>query len=342
MTISDFRTWFDARFSLLAQEKIEAFSSQSKSAEVAEIASYITPLAQNGKRFRPFLVYSASGLDTEGADEHFLLLASVEFLHIFALIHDDIMDEADTRHAVLCAHNKFGQEYTPQIGEGIAILLGDIVFAWAYECLLEYMKAFPNLSGRVSVEFSRLIREVTHGQLLDILSPAQAPLSKEALVEKMTLKTARYSFVQPMRLGFVIAGDQETDQEFAESFGIPLGIGFQLQDDLLDITESEQTGKTCFSDIPSGQQTFLSWYMHNHASPEERTEFLVYFGKKESLSASEQSQLLEVLENSGALRYVQGECEHYFREANNTLELYDKERSSAWKDVIALVQERTK
>ncbi len=342
MTFLNFRSWFDTRFSCLVQDKIENFVLHSQSKEVGDIVSYIKLLSENGKRFRPYLVYTASGLDEEGANKHFLLLASVELLHIFALIHDDIMDDADTRHGVSCAHKKFAKQYTPAVSEGIAILLGDIVFAWAYECLLAYAREFPNYSDRITEEFTKLVSEVTHGQLLEILSRAQSPRDKNALIEKMKLKTARYSFVQPMRLGFIVKGDHPDDHAFAEAFGIPLGIGFQLQDDLLDSVPGDQTGKTRFTDIQSGQQTLLSWYMHHHATPEDRREFTTFFGKREPFSDTEESRILELLETSGAIAHVREESRHYFTQARNAIDIRNRDDASLWGNILSLVHERIK
>jgi hypothetical protein len=124
MNFQEFRSWFDERFSFLLQQKIEVFAAHSDSAAVREISAYVELLAANGKRFRPFLVYLSNGFDREIAEDHKDLFFAVELLHLFALIHDDIMDEADTRHGVTCAHKQFDAQYGTAVGEAIDILLG--------------------------------------------------------------------------------------------------------------------------------------------------------------------------------------------------------------------------
>lgn len=341
MKFSEFRIWFDERFKALLKQKINDFTSKSKSPDIVKIASYIEVVSQDGKRFRPFLIYRASGLERADIEKHFLLFASVELLHIFALIHDDIMDEADTRHGVVSAHKKFTDQYGNKTAESIGILLGDIVFAWAYECLFEYTKSFPNFKDRIVEEFSRLVVEVTHGQILDVLSPVQPQLDEKAIIEKMTLKTARYSFVQPIRIGFVISGDNIVDKNFAEKFGLSLGIAFQLQDDLFDSTTSTETGKTQLVDIGSKQQTLISWYMNNKSTNKQREEFLKFFGNKD-LSKNEKNRIVELLNSSGAIEYIKTLSEKYFDEAKQSIKISSVRNPKKWEDVLLLIKDRKK
>jgi len=336
-----FRIWFDERFFVLLGEKVAAFSEHSTSEDVAVIARYAIPLSQEGKRFRPFLVFSASGLSIEEADAHFSLFASVELLHLFALIHDDIMDGAQVRHGVLCAHQKFAEQYGSKTAEAIAILLGDIVLAWAYDCLFEYTGQYPETRDALVQEFTQLVSEVTHGQILDVLSPVQPPLSKEAIIQKMTLKTARYSFVQPLRLGMVMRGKEQTFDRFVEKFGVSLGIGFQLQDDLLDVVPKEQSGKSPFVDIETGQQTILSWYMYTEAPIESREAFLSLFRKK--LSDKDRETLSAILSESGAIAFTKALAQEYFTKAHEAIQEYvPEEHRPQWMATISLVAERKK
>lgn len=341
MNFSEFQTWFDEHFPRVLEQKVDTFCSLSESTDVSAVVSYIRAIAQDGKRFRPFLTYTASGLNREDCENHLLLFAGIELLHIFALIHDDIMDDADTRHGVTCAHRKFREQYGASTAEAIAILLGDIVFAWAYECIYEYTHTFPQFKDRIIEEFTRLVREVTHGQLLDVLSSVQSSLDEKAIVEKMTLKTARYSFVQPLRLGFVVKGDNPADQLFTEAFGVPLGIGYQIQDDLLDSAPTIQTGKTQFLDISSRQQTLLSWYMQYRATSEEQGEFLTFFGKQ-NIPEHTHGQLERLLESSGALAYCKAQSDQYFITAGDAIRAHRTSDSAQWENILMLVQKRNK
>lgn len=339
MNFSEFRSWFDERFSLLLQQKIDVFAAHSESAAVREISEYLTPLAANGKRFRPFLVYLASGVDRDTAEHHKDLFFAVELLHLFALIHDDIMDEADTRHGVTCAHKQFDAQYGATVGEAIGILLGDIVFAWTYECLMAYTQQYPATSERIQKEFTTLVSEVTHGQILDVLSPVQEPLSKEDIIQKMILKTARYSFVQPIALGYAAGGIPRDD--FVDSFGVAVGIGFQLQDDLLDVVPSSQSGKTSFVDIQAGQQTLLSWYMRSVATDNDRAAFENYSGNT-TMSDEEKKQCATLLDSAGAVAYVTEQIKEYFATAQQMIDLHKQSDNKCWQEIMDLVVGRKK
>ncbi len=341
MIFAEFRSWFDERFSLLLQEKIATFTAHSSSKDVQGIASYIETLGQGGKRFRPFLVSLGAGATKETQNKFFSLYAAVELLHLFALIHDDIMDKAETRHGVRCAHSAFRDRYGAHTSEAVAILLGDIVFAWAYECLLDYTQKVPEHSARLHQEFHLLVSEVTHGQLLDVLSPQQLPLSDMLLIEKMTLKTARYSFVRPLSLGFIVRGDSQDDQSFATAFGTALGIAFQLQDDLLDSSVSTTTGKSSFTDIQTKQQTLLSWYMEHQAKEEYKTVFHALFGKT-PLSEEDTHRLVIILEDSGAYTFVKERIAFYLDNTAQSIVTYDRHDADVWESVISLVSKREK
>jgi geranylgeranyl diphosphate synthase type I len=340
MNFGEFRTWFDERFTILLERKIANFITHSTNQDIPKIVSHLLPIAKNGKRFRPFLVYSASSVDTFEAENQFLLFASVELLHIFALIHDDIMDNADTRHGVVCAHKKFIDEYSPQTSEAIAILLGDLVFAWSYECLNEYTSNHPQRRDRITKEFTQLVSEVTHGQMLDILAPVQPPLTESQILEKMILKTARYSFVQPLHLGFIISGDKKDDHEFSEKFGVAIGIAFQLQDDLLDTYPSEQTGKSQFSDIENKNQTLLSQYIFR-SNTQNSTTLLNFWGKP--VDTDQKRHLLtELFTESGAIADIKTRIALYLTIAQETLSARNKTEQEKWNCIIELIAQRKK
>ncbi len=340
MNFGEFRTWFNAHFIILLEKKITGFTAHSSNHDIAPIVSYISSIAQNGKRFRPFLVYSASDLDQKNAEKHFLLLASVELLHVFALIHDDIMDKADTRHGIVCAHKKFAHEYGDDIGEAVAILLGDLVFAWVYECLFEYTSLFPQFRDRIAQEFTQLVSEVTHGQILDVLAPIQIQLEEKVILEKMILKTARYSFVRPLHMGFVLSGDNPQNHDFAEKFGLALGIGFQLQDDLLDTLPTEKTGKSQFSDFQNKSQTLLSQYLFQ--SKPEYTDRLMKFWGKPLTNPHDIQSLSQLLIESGAITHIEQLTKKYFTEAQSVVDTLKNTDEAKWNAIIELVAQRKK
>lgn len=331
MDFSTFRSWFDERFSTLLSDKIAEFTSYSASTEVAYIAQYAHDIAQGGKRFRPYLVYQA--LLPQDPEAHRELFAAVELLHVFALIHDDIMDDGTARHAVTCPHRHFTKRYHhARIGEGVAILLGDLVYQWSYECLLAYCAQHPRVGARLMEIYGELVREVIHGQMIDVISPTQPPFDEALITQKMYLKTARYSFVQPMRLGFAAAGTLDQHHEFAETFGRALGLMFQLQDDLIDV--SSEGDKSTFLDIETNQQTILSWYVQSKAGSPDAARFASYLGAPTTPEA--RKDISQILTDSGARAYVVSLIDGYYADACTCA------GETSWRTVADMVYTRTK
>ncbi len=327
MDFVSFRTWFDERFIPHVEQKVETFLGAHSSQEVGDIVRHVVAVADHGKRFRPFLAYTAHA--PENPEEHFSLYAAIELLHVFALIHDDIMDDATTRHSVSCIHTlateRTGSE---RVGDAMAILLGDAVFQWSHDALREYTKTHPQYRDELSAKFSELVSEVIYGQMLDVLSPTQAPLQEAVITDKMYFKTARYSFIQPMSLGYIAAGTFREKEQFAEGYGRALGLLFQMQDDLFDLQDNGS--KSSFVDIETNQQTILTWYMHHMTTSEIAIRFASYQGKV--LSAIERSEVLELIMSAGAYAYVQDQIEAYYQEA---LTFVSEEKWRAIADIVA-------
>ncbi len=328
MDLQSFRTWFDTLFINKITNNIREFNSYSASQDVQVVSEYLIPLASHGKRFRPYLAYSA--LDTQTPEDHIDLFVAIELLHIYALIHDDIMDGGVVRHGVSCAHQRFGEVYKNQkVGEGLAILLGDLVYQWSYESVLNYVSKHPTYREKILQIFNTLIKEVIHGQMLDVIAPVKDVYSEELITQKMYLKTARYSFVHPIQLGFAAKGEQM--DSFAETYGGALGLMFQIQDDLFDVTQG--TGKSSFSDIETNQQTILSWYMHTKADGVYKKEYVSCIGKK--LTEEEKEKVCTLLEHSGAYGYAKEQVESYYQKAIGSGGITTK-----WQQVAGMVHNR--
>lgn len=331
MDFQTFRSWFDDAFLKAISEKTKLFNSYSSSTDVQAMSEYLTPLASHGKRFRPYLAYVASGVDSP--EDHKDLFFGIELLHIYALIHDDIMDNGTMRHGVACAHQLFSKTYNnTRVGEGVAILLGDLVYQWSYESLIAYTQKYPESHTRIFEVFNTLVREVIHGQMLDVISPVQSPYELDLIVKKMYLKTARYSFVHPMRLGNIVAGKFDELESFADSYGTALGLMFQIQDDLIDVTTT--SNKSSFLDIETNQQTVLSWCMQTKADKEHKEIFVSFLGKK--LTDEDKIKVSELFDASGARVYAQSEIEKYYKAALDSI--VDRE---VWKEVATMVHKRS-
>lgn len=196
---------------------------------------------QGGKRLRPYLVwlgYRVSG----GSDLGRVLpvCLAIELLHNFLLIHDDIVDKSETRRGRPTVHKKIGVE--------LAIILGDIAS----------MEAFGLIEDTtIKNKIVKVLLETAYGEALDIDYAGKS--IKLADIFKMTeLKTARYSFVGPLIVGYTLGQIREAILNLLEKYGLAVGIAYQLQDDILGVFGDEkQMGKSVLSDMQEGKNTVL-------------------------------------------------------------------------------------
>jgi geranylgeranyl diphosphate synthase type II len=209
-------------------------------------------LLDSGKRLRPKLVLMGCGLC--GADPSKALPAGVamELLHNFTLIHDDIMDNADTRRGKPTVYRKWGIP--------LAILSGDMTFGLAYEQLQAYA-----LDSEISrAQFARIlslfhgaVREVCEGQAYDIMFEQELDVDIAAYLEMIRQQTAALLSAS-LAIGGTLAGGSDDEIRHLEQLGTESGLAFQIQDDLLDvIADPSKFGKKVGGDIREGKKTWL-------------------------------------------------------------------------------------
>jgi len=185
--------------------------------------------------------------------------AAIELLHAFSLIHDDVMDGSDLRRGRPSMHRQLetahagatGRGEGRRFGEGMAVLLGDVAFAWA-DCLLAPHR--PLVGG----VWDELRVELTMGQYLDIVGAAYGSTDARTARLVATLKSGHYSVMRPLQLGAALAGRIDSLGAAYAAFGSPIGEAFQLRDDLLGVFgEPEVTGKPAGEDLREGKPTLL-------------------------------------------------------------------------------------
>ncbi len=251
--------------------------------ELTAVHAMAGRLLAGGKRLRPaFCVWgyvAAAGLPTEDALGPLIAAAaSLDILHVSALVHDDVMDASDLRRGQPAAHRQFetlhadagwvGDPVT--FGRAAAILLGDLLLMWSAEAL--HLAGLDPVALRAALPIVESMRtEVTCGQYLDIVAQAQ-PLRPDdgsgersgidlALDEAnrvVEFKSARYTVQRPAQLGAALGGGDARLHEALEAYGSPLGRAFQFRDDLLGVFgDSALTGKPTGDDLREGKRTVL-------------------------------------------------------------------------------------
>lgn len=249
------------------------------SPDLAPFVDYSDSLLSGGKRFRAQFCYWGYRAVSSDADDSpevggvVAASAALELFHAAALVHDDIIDNSDTRRGQPASHRRFealhsGSGWTgnaEEFGRSSAILLGDLLLGWSDEVLDAGLEVVRSRSSATAArrEFNRMRTEVTGGQYLDLLEEhSWRSRSDTEQLERahrvIVYKSAKYSIEAPLIIGATIGGASLTQVTALRDYGLPLGVAFQLRDDLLGVFgDPEQTGKPSGDDLREGKRTVL-------------------------------------------------------------------------------------
>lgn len=237
-----------------------------------------------GKRIRP-LIFLAGYREYSGggkqAREAVKIAAALELMHSFLLIQDDIIDRAALRRGKPALHVAAGKKYArysknPSIGGDVAIVMADILFAVALELVAE-----AKFGGAQKDAFLRLFAETyartAYGQILDVLYSRPKSLPPAGIAGEISSeKTAYYTVVYPLLMGYALSGGTDKkEMERIHDFALPLGMAFQVRDDILGVYgKSESTGKSSDSDIEEGKLTMLVAHAIQELKPPDARRFI--------------------------------------------------------------------
>ena len=262
----------------------EATLQQMQTPEEPELlyAPIIYSMSGGGKRLRPVLLLIACEAFGGNIDKAMPAAMAVEVFHNFTLLHDDIMDNADTRRGKPSVFAKWGAN--------VAILSGDAMLITAYK-MLSALDA-GSLS-RVMPLFNDMAIEVCEGQQYDMDFESMDSVAVEDYILMIERKTSALLSGSAM-IGATLAGAKDDDIKKLYRFATELGLAFQLQDDMLDSFGDEALGKKIGGDILEGKKTYLMVQSMNRASDEER-EVLRTTHKNEALSDAEKIATIKAL-----------------------------------------------
>lgn len=266
-------------FEQLSYQFIEKFSADhfpKEPASLYEPNRYFLQLG--GKRIRPVMCLMGNELFDEINKDAWHVAIAIELFHNFTLIHDDIMDKAPLRRGMQTVHEKFG--------ESTALLAGDVMLVAAYDYLNrisgKYLYSIINL-------FNKTAKEVCEGQQLDMDFENSDEVKMENYLHMISLKTS-VLLAASLKLGAILGGAGERNQNLLYEFGRKLGLAFQVQDDYLDaFGDPEKFGKQVGGDIKSNKKTFLLIHALETASPDCKQQLL------ELLTGNTNNKVQEVL-----------------------------------------------
>ena len=262
-----------------------------------------------GKRFRailPRLVGEATGSAHEG---HYTLGSSIEIIHNFTLVHDDIMDQDPIRRGLNAVHVEYD--------DATAINAGDAMLAVGFEILADSDEISPENLKFLVQSIGEMVRRVAEGQQEDFDFEQRDYVSEEEYIAMIAGKTSAM-FETCAETGAKLAGaDSETVENMAE-WGLKLGLCFQLMDDLIDITgDTETLGKPAGSDVVQGKKTLIA--IHALDSGNDLPAFSKVYGKGECTD-EDLAKAVEELRNNGSIDYAMDRAMRYHSEAHSILD----------------------
>lgn len=331
----------------------------ARATALAQISPDLTPLVAQarellagGKRFRALFCYwgwrAVAGLseseplaelDGRPIDDELPAIvsaaASLEFFHAAALVHDDIIDRSDVRRGRPAAHRAFETLHREQewdgspshFGTSTAILLGDLLLGWADELFEEGLALLRDREApqAARAEFYRMRSEVTVGQYLDVLEenswrsrPDSDALPRAHRV--IVYKSAKYSVEAPLAIGGSLAGGSLAQLAALREFGLPLGVAFQLRDDMLGVFgDPEVTGKPSGDDLREGKRTVLIGLARQKMPPSAVRVLDELLGDP-ALDEQQVRMLQNTVRDCGAADQVERIIAHNVRVAREALE----------------------
>lgn len=272
---------------------------------------------QGYRAIRPFDIHGAVGPEYSRVLD---AACALELFHAAALIHDDVIDRSDTRRGRPASHKIFSSLHathglrggSDHFGLSGAILLGDLLQSWADELLQHACDATddPAASRAARDHFNRMRSEVAAGQYLDVWEEQQPNFAEHAAqLERSTrvlvYKSAKYSVESPLLIGAALAGADDDQEAALSNFGLPIGVAFQLRDDLLGVFGDEEvTGKPSGGDLVEGKRTVLATLARHDLPSTQRLIFDELIGSSE-MTADQVRMLQQTIRDSGAVQHVE-------------------------------------
>ncbi len=288
---------------------------------IQEVTRHI--IKSGGKRLRPLLVVLCAKALGYAGKEHHELAVIIEFVHTATLLHDDVVDESGLRRGQQTANAIWGNQ--------ASVLVGDFL----------YSRAFQLLAKRSNVPVMKVLADTTNaiaeGEVQQLMNRHDPDISERQYLQVIYSKTAKL-FESAAEIGAIVAGNL-TQQRALASYGLNLGLAFQIIDDLLDYTaSSKEMGKNIGDDLAEGKITLPLIYTLKHTPPPIANTI------KEAIKQGGLSQLntiLDAIHNSRAIDYCKNKALHHAQLAKTAIQhLSQNEFSNAMTELVEFVIDR--
>lgn len=301
--------------------------------DVDDLLDRIRTLLAGGKRLRAaFLYWGYRAAGRPDSDALLRLATAMEFFQAAALIHDDVMDDSDTRRGMPSAHRALAAAHTERgwggddgrFGEAGAILAGNLCLTWTDELVATSGLPADDLARGRGV-FDRMRTQLMAGQFLDVVDsvrpwdglPAEERVARAQRV--IHYKSAKYTVEHPLLIGATAGGVDDADLALLSTYGLDLGHAFQLRDDLLGVYgDPEATGKPAGDDLREGKRTVLIAHTLSGTDDAGRALLEEHLGRPD-LAPADVDALRAVITASGAVDVVENEISSLASNARSAL-----------------------
>ncbi len=291
---------------------------------IPQLAGHI--IAAGGKRLRPMLTLAASRMCGYTGSRHLALAAAVEFIHTATLLHDDVVDESDLRRGLASANAVWGNK--------ASVLVGDYLFSRSFQLMVSdgSLRVLDILSGASAV--------IAEGEVMQLTTSNDTDTGETTYLDVIKAKTA-HLFAAACHIGAVVAERPKVEEEALETFGMNLGVAFQLIDDVLDYSAKQATlGKTVGDDFREGKISLPVILAFRRGNDDDRTFW------RRTLEDLDQHEgdlehAIHLMEKHQALEDSVERARHYGAIAHDALGIFaDSPHKKAFNDLIDFCIER--
>lgn len=272
---------------------------------IPQLAGHI--IAAGGKRLRPVLTLAAAQMCGYKGQRHAALAACVEFIHTATLLHDDVVDDSALRRGEASANALWGNK--------ASVLVGDFLFTRSFQLMVAdgSLEVLKILSNAASV--------IAEGEVLQLITSNDTATSEQAYLDVIRGKTAAL-FAAACEVGAVVANRPKLEQDALASFGLNLGLAFQLVDDALDYSaRQEKLGKAIGDDFRDGKITLPIILAFHRGNEQERT-FWIRTMERQEQTEEDLSEARRLLEKHGTLKDTVARAAHYGAIARDALGIF--------------------
>ena len=314
-------------------QEITAYLRRSVSGSPDLLYEAATHLIEHGgKRLRPYMLIQTCQMLGGGMRDAVAAAGAVEMIHNFSLVHDDIMDNDETRHGVPTTHIKYG---TP-----LAILAGDTLFSKAYRTLSE-SPLDPKIRAELVYRLSGACVDICEGQWMDISMSMSDAVPQPSEYVAMIRKKTSALFEVSCSMGAVCAGADAQDVSNASSFGLNMGTAFQITDDLLGVVgDPTVTKKPVGNDIREGKKSLPILMALEAAKPDDRDIILGVFGRRDA-PAEAADAAVQAIQNMGIEETVRNRAASYADAARRSLARYGGAHRQNLESLLEFVVKRS-